>query len=155
MDYNVNCISCGTPLVVHRKHKIAPAQMKGLRKYCPQCHSKRLLGRLGNNRRKGKRYIDKKGYVQVKANGIFQAEHRVVMEKILGRPLRKGEVVHHIDGNPINNSPSNLELWLNPHMPGIKASDLICPHCGQPYVLSDSPKQLSLLKQRIRYPVPG
>lgn len=35
-------------------------------------------------------------------------QHRVVAEQMLGRPLVKGEVVHHIDGNGKNNSPSNL-----------------------------------------------
>lgn len=35
-------------------------------------------------------------------------EHRVVAERMLGRPLMKGEVVHHIDGNKRNNSPENL-----------------------------------------------
>lgn len=34
--------------------------------------------------------------------------HRVVAEQMLGRPLRKGEIVHHIDGNKRNNDPSNL-----------------------------------------------
>jgi hypothetical protein len=38
-------------------------------------------------------------------------EHRYVMESILGRPLVKGEVVHHIDGNTANNHESNLELF--------------------------------------------
>jgi hypothetical protein len=37
--------------------------------------------------------------------------HRVVMEKMVGRPLAKGEVVHHIDGNPRNNDPENLMLF--------------------------------------------
>ena len=32
------------------------------------------------------------------------------MEEILGRPLRKGEIVHHKDGNKLNNHPDNLEL---------------------------------------------
>jgi len=35
-------------------------------------------------------------------------EHRRVAEETLGRPLKKGEVVHHIDGNKQNNSPENL-----------------------------------------------
>ena len=34
--------------------------------------------------------------------------HRVIMEEELGRPLTDGEIVHHIDGNKRNNSPSNL-----------------------------------------------
>ena len=37
-------------------------------------------------------------------------EHRVVAEKMLGRPLRKGEIVHHQDHNKHNNDPSNLEV---------------------------------------------
>lgn len=37
-----------------------------------------------------------------------QHTHRVVAEQKLGRPLRPGEVVHHLDGNPRNNDPQNL-----------------------------------------------
>ena len=37
--------------------------------------------------------------------------HRVVAEQMLGRPLRKGEVVHHIDENKRNNSPENLMVF--------------------------------------------
>lgn len=36
--------------------------------------------------------------------------HRVVAEQKIGRPLRRGEVVHHIDGNKRNNHPDNLEV---------------------------------------------
>lgn len=36
--------------------------------------------------------------------------HRVVAEQKLGRPLKRGEVVHHIDGDPSNNHPDNLEI---------------------------------------------
>jgi hypothetical protein len=39
------------------------------------------------------------------------AEHRLVMERLIGRYLRRTEVVHHIDGNPLNNAPNNLELF--------------------------------------------
>ena len=39
---------------------------------------------------------------------LGQHEHRVIAEQKIGRPLRKGEIVHHIDGNFRNNSPDNL-----------------------------------------------
>lgn len=64
-----------------------------------------------------KPYITKEGYRQVykpnspeaRSNG-YAPEHRVRAMKKLGRPLRDGEVVHHIDGNKLNNRPSNLKV---------------------------------------------
>ena len=35
-------------------------------------------------------------------------EHRQIVETLLGRPLKTGEVVHHLDGNKRNNDPENL-----------------------------------------------
>lgn len=35
-------------------------------------------------------------------------EHTVIAEQALGRRLRRGEVVHHIDGNKTNNAHDNL-----------------------------------------------
>lgn len=43
-----------------------------------------------------------KGYVK---------EHRLVMEKKLGRFLKENEVVHHIDFNKKNNLVNNLMLF--------------------------------------------
>lgn len=43
-----------------------------------------------------------------KLNG--RHEHRVVMERVLGRALVPGEIVHHKDGNKRNNVPANLEV---------------------------------------------
>ena len=38
-------------------------------------------------------------------------EHRIVAENILGRSLKDGEIVHHIDGNPQNNDANNLRVF--------------------------------------------
>lgn len=69
---------------------------------------------------KGGRMFDKSGYVLIyrpnhhEANRHGQVrEHRVVMEQKLGRLLRRGEVVHHLDGNRANNHPDNLEVYEN------------------------------------------
>lgn len=45
---------------------------------------------------------------------MWKYEHRVIMEQSLGRKLARGEVVHHKDGNTLNNDPSNLKLYYNP-----------------------------------------
>ena len=66
----------------------------------------------------GGRHVDRGGYVLVYqpnhphagANGCVR-EHRLVMEKLLGRYLEPGEAVHHIDRNRKNNLPSNLRLF--------------------------------------------
>lgn len=40
-------------------------------------------------------------------------EHRHVMQKKIGRELKKDEVVHHIDEDKENNDPENLMLYKN------------------------------------------
>jgi hypothetical protein len=61
------------------------------------------------------RSIDRDGYVRVSTPGArhsWQFEHRLVMERILGRPLSSHESVHHKNGVRADNSPENLELWV-------------------------------------------
>ncbi len=40
----------------------------------------------------------------------FVYAHRVLAEEKIGRHLKKNELVHHIDHNPMNNNPDNLEV---------------------------------------------
>jgi hypothetical protein len=38
------------------------------------------------------------------------AEHRLIAERMLGRPLQRDEVVQHVDGDPLNNASENLQV---------------------------------------------
>lgn len=67
---------------------------------------------------RGGRTVTSHGYVLVKApwhpgsdvRGYIY-EHRLVMEAKLGRPVAPGERIRHIDRDPSNNHPSNLQIW--------------------------------------------
>lgn len=43
----------------------------------------------------------------------YVLEHRIIMEKKLGRYLLPTESVHHIDGNPQNNKIKNLKVFVS------------------------------------------
>lgn len=72
----------------------------------------------------GYRMLRKVGHPNAYKDGTI-AEHTVVMSEILGRPLMKGETVHHKNGNRSDNRPANLELWAKRHGHGQRAVDKI------------------------------
>lgn len=55
---------------------------------------------------------DRKLALQMKPNDSYIAEHRFIIAKLLKRPLKKGEIVHHKDGDGLNNEIENLQLLL-------------------------------------------
>jgi hypothetical protein len=74
---------------------------------------------------------DKGGYVQVRttagngSKGKYTYQHRLVMEEIIGRPLVKGETVHHKNGIRNDNRPENLELWSEAQPYGQRVEDKV------------------------------
>jgi hypothetical protein len=72
---------------------------------------KKLLKVNYYNNNQGKTYIDENGYRRFSDSN--KLVHRYVVEKKIGRKLRQGEIVHHINRNKLDNSPENLEVFAN------------------------------------------
>ena len=76
----------------------------------------------------------------IRRDGKKVRAHRWIMEQKLGRKLAPNEHVHHIDGNPLNNDLSNLEmLSANQHLrmhKQIYSDEKICVLCGEMFIVN-------------------
>jgi hypothetical protein len=71
----------------------------------------------------GRRIEPESGYVLLRLDGKTISEHRHLMEQYIGRPLIKGETVHHKNGVRDDNRMSNLELWSKAQPAGQRVID--------------------------------
>ncbi len=112
---SVECANCRSRFVA-----VAYSRTRGWPRFCS-----RLCAARHGGAQKRRGYTDAAGYVRVKVNGVVTSEHRMVMEKALGRPLRRGETVHHKNGIRSDNRPENLELWTGRHRFGQRQRDIV------------------------------
>ena len=96
----------------------------------------------------GYEYNTPEGYIKVKVptgegkglNSAWEFKHRLVMEQVIGRKLLKTERVHHINGNPQDNRPENLELCDNEarhkELHFGASHVFICKYCGNEFKLA-------------------
>jgi hypothetical protein len=84
-------------------------------------------------RKNGEGNIDNNGYKTITVRGHANQmddkgrirEHVYIMSQYLGRPLNKGEQVHHKNGDKLDNRIENLELWSKAQPPGQRVKDKI------------------------------
>jgi len=86
------------------------------------------VGKWGAQPRRSQGYITTDGYRMSpeRRGGRPVLEHRLVMERMIGRSLYRHEEPHHKNGIRDDNSPGNLELWVKWRQPnGQRLSDLL------------------------------
>jgi hypothetical protein len=110
---------CGQPTPIASNNHPERGYYRGQHVWYLRGHSPKKLGRA-SHRWNGGRTVDPNGYVLAYAPDHPHAnskgyvyEHRLVMERRLGRLLEPHERVHHINHRPSDNRAGNLRLYAN------------------------------------------
>lgn len=103
------CVDCGKA-VDYQAERCVPCSKTG-------AHHPRWLG--------GRHIEERSGYVMLRINKKTVAEHKYVMEQMLGREMISGESVHHKNGQRADNRPENLELWSKSQPAGQRVEDKV------------------------------
>lgn len=117
------CEGCG------QEYLCSSGTKRNKRRFCTSaCGNRHSPTQRGYGKPAGSTYVNDDGYVREKtADGRWIGQHRAVMERLLGRPLRDDETVHHKDGDRQNNHPSNLQVRRQAHGRG---QVVRCVDCG-------------------------
>lgn len=128
------CQECEKQYVV-KKHILNGKSKQGPRRFCShKCKHESWKKHGRTDKRSLLPHRNSCGYVYVycPSHPAVQGkdykrvlEHRLVMEKYLGRYLVKGENVHHKNGIRSDNRIENLELWSTPQPSGQRVVDLL------------------------------
>jgi hypothetical protein len=90
----------------------ASSSIRGLRDAREHWRRRRLKKRVSS-------FVNHYGYLRIyvpdhpRSHKGYVLSHVVEAEKIIGKPLPQSAVVHHIDGDRLNNSPANLVVCEN------------------------------------------
>lgn len=127
----VKCVECGHAYIRDVPRQSAPR--------CRQCYfafRKRNPHRFPNWKggrlmRDGYVFVKKPNHPNALPNGYI-AEHRLVMSRHLGRPLKRSELVHHKNETRSDNRIRNLQLCNHSTHMALHKSKAVCRVCGKP-----------------------